>query len=130
MPLRSLARLALCFGALGTSLPTAAQEVVPPSRGGFTVSMGVPPTWTWAAGFSAGYHGTDESKVTAYFDAGVYRDILNPMTAALGILGEAYLGTRGNFSGAGGVDGGGRLALYSPATRLALGGDYNARDKE
>jgi len=110
--------------------PVGAQDVLPPSRGGFTVSMGVPPTWTWAGGFSAGVHGRDESKVTAYANLGVYRDLMNPMTAALGVLGEGYIGTRGTFTGAGGVDGGGRLALFSPATRLAFGGDFNGRDRE
>ena len=108
----------------------AAQEVLPPNRGGHTVSMGVPPTWRWAAGFSAGVHGEDDSKVTAYANLGVYRDLLNPMMAALGLLGEVYAGTRGTISASGGVDGGARLGLYSPATRLAVGADYNFRDTE
>jgi len=112
-------------------LPVAAraQDVLPPNRGGFTLSMGAPSTWTWAAGFSAGAHGGDDSKLTAYANLGVYRDILNPMTAALGVMGEAYVGTRGAFSGTGGVDGGGRLGLFSPAARIAVGGDYNGRDR-
>jgi hypothetical protein len=109
----------------------AAQDVLPPNRGGFTVSMGSPATWRWAAGFSAGVHRGDDSKVTAYGTLGLYRDILNPMTAALGVLGETYVGTRGAFTGTGGgVDGGGRMGLYSPAMRLAFGGDFNARDRE
>jgi len=109
----------------------SAQDVLPPNRGGFTVSMGSPSTWRWGAGFSAGVHGRDDSKVTAYGNVGVYHDLFNPMTAALGVLGEAYVGTRGTFTGEGsGVDGGGRLGLYSPAARLVLGGDYNARDRE
>ena len=73
------------FGSTGVAL---AQDVLPPNRGGFTVSMGVPPTWRWAAGFSAGVHGRDDSKITAYANVGVYRDVLNPMTSALGILGD------------------------------------------
>jgi hypothetical protein len=93
--------------------------------------MGLPPEWTWAAGFTAGVHGGDDAKVTAYANLGVYRDIMNPMTAALGILGEGYVGTRGTFSGSGGgFDGGGRFGFFSPATRLAVGADYNARDGE
>ncbi|MGD8321429.1 MAG: hypothetical protein PVJ02_13270, partial [Gemmatimonadota bacterium] len=79
---------------------------------------------------SAGVHGEDESKVTAYANLGVYRDLLNPMTSALGLLGEAYVGTRGTFSEEGGVDGGLRLGLFSPVTRLAFGGDYNLRDRD
>ncbi len=109
--------------------PIGAQDVLPPNRGGRTVSMGIPPTWRWAAGFSAGVHGGDDSKVTAYANLGVYRDLMNPMMAALGVLGEAYAGTRGTFSASGGVDGGARLGLFSPATRLAAGADYNFRDR-
>jgi hypothetical protein len=122
---------ALSLAALAWSTQSAvAQDVLPPSRGGFTVSMGVPPTWTWAGGFSAGVHGEDGSKVTAYANLGVYRNLLSPMTGALGVLGEAYGGTRGSFAGAGGVDGGARLSLFSPATRLAFGADYTGRDRE
>jgi hypothetical protein len=108
----------------------SAQEVLPPNRGGFTVSMGPPPTWRWAVGFSAGAYGGEDPKLTAYGNAGVYRDILNPMTGALGVLGETYVGTRGAFSGSGGVDGGGRISLFSPAVRLAFGVDYNFRDRD
>ena len=85
-PIRSVLAIAL-FLVLFLLLPwaSAAQDVLPPSRGGFTVSMGVPPTWTWAGGFSAGVHGGDASKVTAYGNLGGYRDLMNPMTAALGV---------------------------------------------
>ena len=124
--------LLACVSAAPALTPrdAPAQDVLPPNRGGFTVSMSSPPTWTWAAGFSAGVHGRDESKVTAYANTGFYRDILNPMTASLGVLSEAYVGTRGSFSGAGSMDGGGRLALFSPVARLAFGADYNAQDTE
>src|SRR5262245_37220122 len=87
--------------------PARGQEVHPPNRGGFTVSMGVPSTWRWAFGFSGR---TDRSagvgEVAYYGTLGVYRDILNPMTAALGVVGEGYVGQRGTFEGfIGGVDG-------------------------
>ncbi|NJD19796.1 MAG: hypothetical protein FIA95_11015 [Gemmatimonadetes bacterium] len=115
--------------ALGPG-PARAQDVLPPNRGGFTVSMGLPPRWRWAAGVSLGVHNEDAAKVTAYANVGVYRDLLNPMTSMLGVLGEAYGGTRGAFAESEGVDGGVRLGLYSPITRLAFGGDYNAQDHE
>jgi hypothetical protein len=117
-----LAGHALCTEAVG------AQDVLPPNRGGFTVSMGLPPVWRWAAGVSAGVHKKDASKVTAYANLGVYRDVLNPMTSALGVLGEAYVGTRGTLSEAEGLDGGVRLGLFSPVSRIAAGGDYNSLD--
>jgi hypothetical protein len=128
--------LALRLGAMALvvcALPPGtarAQEVLPPNRGGFTVSMGIPPTWRWSGGVSVGVHGKDESKVTAYANLGLYRDLLNPMTSTLGLLGEAYVGTRGTFSESGGVDGGARLGLFSPVTRLAFGEDYNIRDHD
>ncbi|MEJ2539025.1 MAG: hypothetical protein P8188_03400 [Gemmatimonadota bacterium] len=129
---RRLALLGSGLAALAAlhSGPLLAQTVLPPNRGGFTVSMGVPPVWRWSGGFSAGVHGGDDSKVTTYGSLGVYRDLLNPMMAALGLLGEGYVGSRGTFSEAGGVDGGARVALFSPAFRLALGADFNARDGE
>jgi hypothetical protein len=127
-------RLALLVAMMATTSlgPSAAQaqDVLPPNRGGFTGSLGVPPSWTWAAGFSAGVHGRDESKLTAHANLGVYHDLLNPMTAALGFLGEAYVGTRGTLSGAGGVDGGGRIGVFSPTVRFAVGADYNTKDNE
>jgi len=92
--------------------------------------MSVPPTWRWAAGLSAGVHGRDDSKVTAYANAGFYRDVLNPLTASLGVLGEAYVGTRGTLSEAAGIDSGARLGLFSPIARFAVGADYNTRDQE
>lgn len=131
-PLRVVLVLAVGLATLSAvgAAPVRAQEPLPPNRGGFTVSMGAPPVWRWAAGFSAGVHGGDQSKLTTYGSVGVYRDIVNPMTAALGVLGEAYVGGRGTFSEAGGFDGGGRLTLFSPALRLAFGADFNARDEE
>jgi len=107
-----------------------AQDVLPPNRGGFTTSMGIPPEWRWAAGVSVGVNNEDAAKLTAYANLGAYRDLLNPMTSALGVLGEAYVGTRGTVSEEGGVDGGVRLGLFSPVTRIAFGGDYNVRDHE
>ena len=101
----------LCAGGLVLAVlsadPARAQDRLPPNRGGFTTSMGIPP---------------------AYVNLGLYRDLLNPMTSALGVLGEAYGGTRGTLSETEGVDGGVRLALFSPITRIAFGGDYNLRD--
>jgi hypothetical protein len=90
----------------------------------------MPPVWRWSAGVTAGVHNEDASKVTAHVSVGTYRDILNPMTSALGVIGEAYVGTRGTVSEEGGVDGGARLGLFSPVTRIAFGGDFNARDSE
>ncbi len=128
---RSLS-LILVAGTLGVcAVPLSAQHAPPPNRGGFTVSMGVPPEWRWSLGFSTGVHRRPESEVTFYGVGGFYKDIINPMTAGLGILGEGYAGIRGSFAGSSsGLDGGLRLGLFSPVARLAIGADYNAKDEE
>jgi hypothetical protein len=92
--------------------------------------MSFPHTWRWAAGFSGGFNGRDDAKVTAYANAGVYRDLMNPMMASLGVLAEGYVGTKGTLGQDGGLDSGARIGLFSPVSRLALGADYNADDKE
>lgn len=116
---------------LGPS-PAFGQEVHPPNRGGFTVSMGVPPTWRWTFGFSGRTHRSSAEAYVAYYGTlSAYRDILNPMTASLGIIGEGYFGQRGAFDGfLGGLDGGGRVGLFSPVLRLAFGADYNVPDDD
>jgi hypothetical protein len=112
--------------------PAFGQETHPPNRGGFTTSMGLPPTWRWTAGFTGRtYRRAGGAQVGYLGSLGVYRDIMNPMTSALGVIGEGYLGQRGTFEGfIGGLDGGGRLGLFSPAARLAVGADYNVPDEE
>ena len=95
--------------------------------------MGVPPTWRWSLGFSARTHRRpdEDAQVGLYGTGGFYKDIMNPMTAGLGVIGEGYFGQRGAFEGfIGGLDGGGRLGLFSPVARLAVGADYNVPDKE
>ena len=121
--------------ALAVPTPLEAQvrdpiEQVPPNRGGFTTSMGLPSTWKWSLGGTAGVHRRDGSDVALYFHGGVYKDLLSPVMAAFGLLTEGYVGRRGTFEGAGGFDGGFRLQGYSPALRFAAGLDYNFADEE
>ncbi len=81
----------LTAGLMGlVCAPLAAQEVPAPNRGGFTESMGIPPTWRWSLGFSARTHreAGEEANVALYGSGGFYRDLMNPMTAALGVMGE------------------------------------------
>jgi len=61
---------------LGIS-PLSAQDVPPPNRGGFTSSMGVPPTWRWSLGFSARTHRRpdEDAQVGLYGTGGFYKDI-------------------------------------------------------
>ena len=59
----------ICLGPA----PLSAQDVPPPNRGGFTLSMGVPSDWRWALGFSAGVHRRVESEVAFYGTGGSTR---------------------------------------------------------
>ena len=125
----------VAFAPAGLHVQSAAaqQRVIqtPPNRGGFTTSMGLPPAWRWALGASGGVHRRDGSEVTMYFTGGFYKDLVNPMTSALGIIGEGYVGQRGGFeSSREGFDGGFRVGLFSPTVRFAGGLDYNFKDGE
>lgn len=53
---------------------------------------------------------------------GVYRDLFNPVVAAIGVSAHGYLGQRGSA-----LDGGARVLLESPAIFLHTGLDWNAR---
>jgi len=128
---RGLLLCACLVGFLAVPVATAGQVVQPPNRGGFTVSMGVPPSWRWHAGASVGVYQREEGSAAFYAHGGFYRDVVNPVTAGLGVMGEGYVGSRGSFSSVEtGLDGGVRLGLHSPATRLGFGWDFNIRDAE
>ncbi|UCF63564.1 MAG: hypothetical protein JSW33_13515 [bacterium] len=98
-----------------------AQEVLPPSDGGFTKSMGQPQIYKPYIGFSLGHsYPAVDDKLIAQFRLGVYRDLMNPMYSVLGISAEGYIGSlRTN------EDFGFRAMIEMPALRLAGGLDYN-----
>ena len=103
----------------------------PPNRGGFTTSMGLPPNWRWSMGASVGTHRRDGNELAMYFTGGFYKDIMSPVMAAFGVIGEGYVGRRGSFENFGdGFDGGLRAGLFSPTARLGFGWDYNFKDSE
>ena len=109
------------------SLSTA-QEIIPPSRGGFIKSLGQPQIYKWYSGFSLGiYRPLDREQNTgsAQLKLGAYRDLVNPAIGLLGITVEGYFGAREVSP-----DGGIRVALKSPVLRLAGGMDYNIKDNQ
>jgi len=78
------------------SLSTA-QEIIPPSRGGFIKSLGQPQIYKWYSGFSLGiYRPLDREQNTgsAQLKLGAYRDLVNPAIGLLGITVEGYFGAR------------------------------------
>jgi hypothetical protein len=125
--------VALVLAAVAPPGTTAQQTVIqtPPNRGGQTVSMGLPPTWRWSLGGTTGINRLEGNDLTFYLNAGVYKDfLLAPVTSALGLLFEGYVGRRGSFDTASeSFDGGFRVSAYSPAVRFAGGYDYNFRDQ-
>ena len=111
--------------------PAYGQEAPPPNRGGFTTSMGVPTNVKWSVGATMGAHRRDGNEAAFYLYGRMYRDLLNPAIAALGLNLELYGGRRGEFDKfSDGWDGGGRIGVASPVGRFALGADYNFKDSE
>ncbi len=88
---------ALALAFLGSGTPAAGQDPVqlPPNRGGFTTSMGRPPSWRWSLGGSVVTHRRDAKDIAIYVNGGVYHDLLSPVMSALGVLAEGYAGQRG-----------------------------------
>jgi hypothetical protein len=83
--------------------------------------MGFPPTWKPSAGAMLDWDRRGPgSELGAELHASIYRDLLNPATAALGWAGEGYVRYVGEEP-----DGGIRLFLASPAAELQLGVDYS-----
>ena len=126
--------LLMCAPAAFQFQSAAAQQSVgqiPPNRGGFTTSMGLPPNWRWSMGATVGTHRRDGNELAMYFSGGFYKDIMSPVMSALGVIGEGYGGRRGEFENFGdGWDGGLRAGLFSPTARFAFGWDYNFKDSE
>jgi len=93
--------------------------------------MGIPSTVKWSMGASMGVHRRDGNETAFYLTGGMYRDLLNPAIAAIGLGIEAYGGRRGQFDDfSEGWDGGGRIGISSPVARFFVGADYNLKDKE
>lgn len=128
-----LRRLALAL-AVPLSLHGAglsAQVAPPPNRGGFTTSMGIPSSVKYSLGFTAGVHRGAVNETTTYLFGSMYRDLINPAIAALGLRLDAYGGRRGTYESLGdGWDWGGRVGIASPVGRFALGADYNGPDNQ
>lgn len=99
----------------------AAQWDRAPERGGLTRSIGQPLIWRWHAGLAAGgWFGSPGNDLLVRAEAGVYRDLLNPVSGLAGAMLEGYAGMRGTT-----VDGGLRAMLRSPYLGTAIGVDYN-----
>src|SRR5512138_3295210 len=103
----------------------AAQDSLPPWRGGTTASLGQPSRTSFYTGTSLGldWRRGYEFAPAGYMVLGVNHDPRNPVQGILGLTAEAYAGLRSTR-----VDGGLRFLLQFPLVRLSFGGDYNVRD--
>lgn len=114
-------------GAAATGTPPGLG--IPPARGGMTASMGRPSSLRGWMGVALGADRSDGGQAVGHLNAGLYRDLLNPALAALGVEGYLYGGRRGDFERfREGWDAGFGIGLQSPVARLAVGIDANAVD--
>ena len=113
----------LCVAGLLSAAPLTLAQVqppapLPPER---VKSMGQPPLIKPYLSGQFTWNGkTDESGGAGI--VGLYKDLVLPVSGALGVSAEGYLGGSG-----GNWDGGGRLFLTSRLLFLNLGVDYNAQ---
>jgi hypothetical protein len=136
--MRHLRRTVVLSALFSVGLTAAARQAhaqarviqTPSDRGGQTLEMGLPPTFRFSLGASTGINRVEVPALALYFNGGVYKDLMSPVTAGFGVLAEGYVGRRGSFEEFGqGFDGGLRFSGYSPAVRLAAGYDYNFKDQ-
>ena len=100
-------------------------ELRPPSRGGMTKSLGMPPRYNWFTGVSFGADFGPETIMAFYGKLGTYKAWGNPAIGAYGALAEGYAGARDQR-----LDGGLRGSFVSPFLRFGAGVDYNFRDEQ
>jgi hypothetical protein len=114
----SSALLVSTLTALAVGLPAGGQEQVPPTRGGFTTSLGFPPSLHPHFTVSMGRHGGADTDVgVGAFGLGFYKDLTNPVMSLLGVMVDGYGAARTDGSWDGGV----QAQLHMPLFRLAAG---------
>lgn len=124
---RSGALLVSTLTALAVGPPAGGQELVPPSRGGFTSSLGFPPSFHPHLTLSMGLHGESDSDVgVGAVGLGFYKDLTNPVMSLLGVMVDGYGAARTDGS----WDGGLQAQLHMPLFRLAAGVDYSIADDQ
>jgi len=124
---RRVASIVTVLSLLGSVVFEAgAQTDLPPKKGGYTRSMGIPSLWrTTIGGEVLGYRLQTASDLGFYADLGLMRYLGHPIVgiAALGL--EGYVGARASE-----VDGGGRAYFSIPSLLIGAGVDYNIPDEE
>jgi hypothetical protein len=117
--------LLIAAAAVSAQEPVADPRFVPPVAGTWDPirSIGQPPRWKPYLGAGLGLDDPlQPGQAGPTGTAGVYRDLVNPVLAMLGVAGEVYIGQRGER-----LDPGARLQLVSPAFYVRAGVDWNQR---
>jgi hypothetical protein len=107
-------RMLCVFLTIGVSATASAQSFAP-EAGGFTGSLGQPPTLKWTAAAAVGRE-VDGHAAAAF---GLQRDLVSPVISLLAVHGEVYL-----RSGGADLTPGVRARLLSPFARVGMGADY------
>jgi hypothetical protein len=91
-------------------------------------SLGQPPLFKPYVAGSLTWNREGEERLGGVGVAGIYKDLVLPISGAFGVSAEGYVGGIGSAAGAsGGWDGGARLFATSRLLFLNLGLDWNAR---
>lgn len=108
------------------TLDGSAQTELPPEKGGFTKSMGMPSKIRKTVGMEVlGYRPQTVSDIGALANFGLMRYLGHPVVGTAGIGLEGYLGVRG-----GDFDGGGRAYFMVPSLLIGAGVDYGVAEEE
>lgn len=126
MPLRLTIFLAALLSGLGFIEQASGGTPTdrPPVKGGHTYSLSMPSLYKPYAGFELQSYSTgDSGDLGGLLNAGVDKDLGNPIVGAAALGLEAYGGYRGQS-----LDGGGRAAFSIPSLLFGIGVDYNITD--
>jgi len=118
-----MGRLAPTLFLLSLTGPLArAQAFLPPSSGGYVISLGLPKIYKPYVGFANGLSRDQGDHLSTQVRVGVFRDLMDPITELLGVAVEAYGGFRDVYA-----DYGVRASAVSNLLCLGAGLDYDLR---
>ena len=116
----------LLMAALCTSGgPAYAQFDSPPTLGGLTHELGMPPVYRGRGGFELGwYRPQTASDPSGLFNLGLAKSLGSPVVGIAGLRLEGYVGVTREE-----LDGGGRALWEIPSFHIGAGVDYNVPDE-
>jgi phosphatidylserine/phosphatidylglycerophosphate/cardiolipin synthase-like enzyme len=115
--------VAIAVALVTVATTSRAQDTLPPTQGGYVHSLGLPEIYKPYVGVGIGLSNSDGHHLASQARLGVFRDVGNPITEALGWDVEGYAGLRDVR-----VDGGVRGQLVCNLFRIGAGVDYGVHD--